>query len=168
LRPPVPAFLAALSVGVQVADPGLRVVAAPVVGVQPATEAAGLTAVAALVGVSPPTPDVFAGITQVSVSLEPLVTSISPATGARGTTSLALTITGSGLAGATAIDFLLNNAADGAITATNLASTADGTQVTVQISITSGATTGLRVVRIHAPAGTTTSVGAGGDVFTVQ
>ena len=164
----MPAFLAALSVGVLVADGGLRVVAAPAVGVQPAPEAAGLTAVAALVGVSPPTPDVFAGITQVSVSLEPLVSSISPAAAARGTTNLTLTMTGSGLGGATAIDFLLNNAADGAITATNLTATPDGTQATVQISITSGATTGPRVVRIHAPAGTTTSVGAGGNVFTVQ
>ena len=58
LRPPVPAFLAALPLGIQVTDPELRLVVAPGVGVQRAPDGAGLTIVAATIGVTPPRPDV--------------------------------------------------------------------------------------------------------------
>jgi YD repeat-containing protein len=185
LRPPVPVFLAAHAVGVQVADPSLRTLLAPGVGVQVADPGlrtlvapgvgvqrdpggAGLTVVAAEVGVSPPTPDAFAGVSPVSVSLEPLITSVSPASAVRGSVDLILAITGSGLAGAITIDFLLNNAPDTGITIVNLTAAPDGTQVAAQISIASTAVVGARVVQIRAPAGTTTAVGTGGNVLTVQ
>lgn len=168
LRPPVPAFLAALPLGVRVADPGLRVIAAPAVGVQPAPEAGGLTAFAVPVGVSPPMPHMFSGMSQVSVSFEPLITAIAPAAAARGSANVTLTITGSGLAGTIGLELLLNHVPDTAIAVTDLTAALDGTQVTAHLSITATAVSGPRVIRIHAAAGATTAVGTGGNVFTVQ
>jgi YD repeat-containing protein len=168
LRPPIPAFLAAAPVGIQFTDPGVRILAAATVGVQRAADSAGFAVVAPAIGVSPPMAAAFSGISQISVSLAPLITSISPATAPRGSTNLALTMTGSALAGVISLDFLLNSAPDGAITVTNLTATTDGTQATAQISIAASASPGPRVVRLRASAGTTTSVGAGGNVFTVQ
>jgi hypothetical protein len=183
LRPPAPAFLVARSVGVQVSDPSLRLLVAPGVGVQvsdpdlrPVLASAvgvqrapdGLAVVAADVGVSLPESAAFSGVSLVSVSRAPVITSMSPAAEARGATNLTLTMTGSDLAGATSVDFLLNNVPDPNIAVVNLTATPDGTGATAVISIAAGAAVGARVVRIQAPAGTTTSVGAGGNVFTVQ
>jgi YD repeat-containing protein len=150
LEPPVLRFLAAAQIGVQVADPGLRALVAPAIGVAPAM--GGAFSVAALV----------------SMSLEPLITSVSPAAAPRGATNLALTVTGSGLAAATGLEFLLNNAADAAVTVANVNAAPDGTHVTAQISIASTAAVGPRVVRGRTPAAATTSAGTGGNVFTVQ
>jgi hypothetical protein len=168
LRPPTLLFLAAALVGVQAADPGLRALVAPGVGVQRAPDGAGLTIVAAPIGVVPPVRDAFAGISQVTVGLEPLITSLVPAAAVRGATNLTLTLTGAGLAGVIGLELLLNHAVDPAIAVASLTATPDGTQATAQISIAATAAPGPRVVRIRAPAGTTTSVGAGGNVFTVQ
>jgi len=168
LRPPVPTFLAATSIGIQVIDRELRVVVAPGVGIQRAPDADGLTIVAPAIGVSPTVPEAFSGISQVSVSLAPVIASIVPAAAVRGSAGLSVTLTGSGLAGAMSLEFLLNNAPDPAITVANLTATADGMQAAAQISIAATAALGPRVARIRTPAGTTTSVGAGGDVFTVQ
>jgi YD repeat-containing protein len=168
LRPPIPLFLAAAPVGVQVVDPGLRALVASGVGVQRAPDGSGLTIVAAAIGVAPPTRDAFSGISQVSVGQEPLITSVSPAAAARASANLTLTMTGSSLAGVISLEFLLNNAPDPAITVANLTATSDGTRATAQISIAATTVLGPRVVRIRVPAGTTTSVGAGGNVFTVQ
>ncbi len=168
LQPPVPTFLAAASIGVQVTDPELRVVVAPGVGIQRAPDGDGLTIVAAAIGVSPPRPEAFSGISQVSVSLEPLIASVLPAAAVRGSANLSLTMTGSGLAGVISIEFLLNNAPDPAITVANLTATSDGMQAAAQISIAATAALGPRVVRIRTPAAMTTSVGAGGNIFTVQ
>jgi hypothetical protein len=107
-------------------------------------------------------------MSQVMVSLAPLITSVAPAAAPRGSTNLTLTMTGSGLAGVISLEFLLNYAPDAAFTVTNLTATSDGTQATAVISIASTAALGPRAVRIRAPAGTTTSAGAGGNVFTVQ
>ena len=168
LQPPVPAYLAAAPVGVQVVDTAPGVVVAPAIGVQRAPDGAGLTVVAAAVGVSPPTAVGFSGNSHVSVALEPLITSTAPAAGARGAANLVLTMTGSGLGGAMALEFLLNNIPDTAIGVANLTATADGTQATAAISISATAPLGPRVIRLRTPSGTTTSVGAGGNVFTVQ
>ena len=102
------------------------------------------------------------------MSLEPLITSVLPSAGVRGSTNLTLTMTGSGLAGAIGLDLLLNQVADSAITVTNLTASSDGTQVTAQISITATAVLGPRVVRLRAGAAATTAVGTGGNVLTVQ
>jgi hypothetical protein len=168
LRTPAIAFLAANPLGVQVTDQGLRPVVASGVGVQRAHDADGLTIVAAAIGVAPAIREAFAGTALVSVSLEPLITGISPSTAVRGAINVTLTVTGSGLAGITALEFLLNNAVDTAVTVAGLTAAADGTQLTAQISVATSAAAGPRVVRARGPAGATTSVGTGGNVFTVQ
>jgi YD repeat-containing protein len=168
LDPPVLRFLAAASLGIQVTDPGLRALAAPGVAVQPAPDAGALTIVAAAIGVAPPAREAFAGAAPLSVSLEPVITSISPATAARGSTNLALTVAGSGLAGITSIEFLRNDVVDTAVTVTNVTASPDGKQLTAQISIAATTPVGQRVVRGRGPTGVTTSAGTGGNVFTVQ
>jgi YD repeat-containing protein len=168
LQPPVPTFLAAASIGIQVIDPELRVVVAPGIGIQRAPDGDGLTIVAPAIGVSPPVPGAFSGVPQVSVSFEPFIAAIVPAAAVRGSSNLSLTMTGSGLAGPISLEFLLNNAPDPAMTVANLTATADGMQAAAQISIAATAALGPRVARIRTPAGTTTSVGVGGNVFTVQ
>jgi hypothetical protein len=104
---------------------------------------------------------------QVSVALTPTISSISPNSGAQGTANLSITITGKGLAGATAISFLLNGAIDNTITATNVTANVDGTQVTAEFSITSTAPIGFRIVRISTPNGTSPSIVLGGNTFSV-
>jgi len=151
LRPPAPAFLAASGVSLQRAP-----------------EAGGMTIVAGALGVAPALREALAATAPVSVSREPLITAVSPSAAARGATNLTLTVTGSGLAGATGLELLLNNAVDTAVTVANTTVAPDGTQITAQIAIAAGAVVGPRVVRASGPAGSTTSVGAGGNVFTVQ
>lgn len=168
LHPPLPTFLAAAPIGLQVTDPGPRMIVAPVVGVQRGPEGSGLTIVAAAIGVSPPVSEAFSGARPVSLSLEPLITSVVPNAAARGSANLTLTLAGSALAAATGVDFLLNNAPDAAITVVNLTAAADGAQATALISIGAVAALGPRVVRVRTPAGATTPVGTGGNVFTVQ
>ena len=103
-----------------------------------------------------------------SVAVEPVITSVVPSTGARGALSMLVTITGAGFAGATQLSFLRSNATDTTITVTNLQVNGDGTSATAEVSIAAGAVTGTRVVRITTPAGVSTPVGTGGDLFTVQ
>lgn len=166
LHPPVPAFLAAAPIGLRIADQGPRPIAAATVGVQRAPDAAGFV-LADSVGISPPRTGASASAS-VSVGVEPLITSVSPAAGARGATSLTLTVSGSGLAGAAGLELLLNHVSDPAITVTSLVAAPDGTAVTAQISIAATAALGPRVVRLHVASGSTTAVGTGGNVFTVQ
>lgn len=104
----------------------------------------------------------------ITVTLAPVITTVSPATAAPGTADLLITVTGSGLSGATALTFLLNNSPDGNISVANLAVNAEGTQATATISIAAGAALGGRVVQITTPAGASTPLGTGGNVFTVQ
>jgi YD repeat-containing protein len=151
IRPPQRGFLAARGVSVRVADSGPRPVIAPGVGVQ-FFGGGGVTAVAG----------------PAAVAFEPVITSVSPSSGPRGAADLSITITGSGLAGATRVSVLLNNIPDPNITVANFAVSPEGTQATVQLSIASTAALGPRVVQIAAPAATSTSAGTGGNVFTVQ
>src|SRR3990170_1576748 len=95
----------------------------------------------------------------VAVTLVPVITALTPASGAAGTLSLVLTLTGAGFTGATAVDVLLANALDPAITVSALALDGTGTTATVELAIAPGATPGLRVVRITTPAGPSTAVG---------
>ena len=109
----------------------------------------------------------FAAAAPTAVAVAPVVTAVTPATGARGA-SLTLTLSGSGFGGATAVALLRNNATDPTITVGNLAVSADGTQATVDIAIDASAPLGARVVRITTPGGSSTAVGTGGNLFTVQ
>jgi YD repeat-containing protein len=106
--------------------------------------------------------------TVVSVGLGPVISGVSPATGARGASGLTVTLTGAGFTGATQVTFLRNNAADSNITNSLVSVSPDGTQATLSVSIASGAVTGDRVVQISTPSGASTVVGTGANVFTVQ
>jgi hypothetical protein len=66
------------------------------------------------------------------------------------------------------VQFFNGATADANITVTNLTVDAQGTQITMQISIAAGASPGGRVVRVVTPAGTSTSVATGANGFTVQ
>jgi len=103
----------------------------------------------------------------VSVAAAPIISSMSPAAGARSA-SISITLAGTGLSGATGLTALLNGVADSAIGVSNLSVSPDGTQATVDLAIGSGATLGARVMQITTPTGVSTPAGIGGNVFTVQ
>jgi len=154
---PFTAYGAAPSVSVQVAPPTPPQAATP-------------SAVPVSVMVSPasaPTP-ATSEAAPVAVTMEPVVTGVAPASAARGTANLALTLTGAGLAGATSLTFLRNNAADSTITIADLIVNEAGTQATATISIAAGAATGGRVVQISKPGGNSTVASTGANVLTVQ
>ena len=139
------------TVSIQVTPTATTSAAAPTVGVRVDTGAQTTT-------VPPPT----------SVSLEPVVTSVVPATGARGAISMLVTFNGAGLTDASAVTFLRNNAADANITVANIQLNGDGTQATAEVTIAAGAAVGTRVVRITVPSGVSTAVGTNGNLVTVQ
>jgi YD repeat-containing protein len=151
--PPQPLYLAARGVSVSVAAP-------------PAVVDKNVNAsVSAKVAEGPAAAFVAAGLTAVAVA--PVVTSVTPASGARGET-LTLTLSGSGFAGATAVTLLRNNATDTTIGVANLAVNAEGTQATVDVTIGASAPLGPCVVQIRTPGGSSTAAGTGGNLFTVQ
>lgn len=164
----IPAYLATPGVSVQVAGAlppflatGVSVqVAAPLLVVDQSV----LGAVSVEVG--PGTSETTTAA--VSVSLQPVVTGVSPAIGAPATPSLALRVLGAGFGGATDVRFLRNNATDPDITVVTFSVSPDGTEVDVQIAIGPSAPLGARVVRITTPAGSSTADGTGGNLFTVQ
>jgi hypothetical protein len=80
--------------------------------------------------------------------LGPTVTGITPVSGTRGTT-VAVTITGTQLTGATAVT------AGGGITANTIVVNGTGTQLTANFVITNGAAPGPRDVRVTTPIGVT-------------
>ena len=125
------------------------------------------TSVTTAVSAQPAPASAFVAARATSASVAPVIVSVSPTSGARGS-SLAITIIGSGLAGGSALTFLRNNAADASITATDLSVNADGTQARATVVIASGAAVGARVVQISTPEATATAAGTGGNVFTVQ
>ena len=97
-----------------------------------------------------------------------MITGVSPSAGARGAFNLTVTLTGAGFNDATQVTFLRNNVADTTISVVLTGVNPDGTQATLSIAIASGAVTGARVVDITTSAGTSTVVGTGANVFTVQ
>jgi hypothetical protein len=92
----------------------------------------------------------------------PKVKTVSPNSAKAGST-FALTITGKNLGGATSVVFAVGDddgpgklgaaQADTAITSTNLAVSADGTQLTATVTIAASAAPGARDVRIVTPNG---------------
>lgn len=142
----------ATGVSVQVAEPSLvvnqSVLGAVSVEVEPGASAIATAAVA--------------------VAFEPVITSVSPATGAPATPSLAVRVLGAGFGGAIDVRVLRNNAADPDITVVTFSVSPDGTEVDVQIAIAPSAPVGARVIQITTPAGSSTAGGTGGNLFTVQ
>lgn len=102
-----------------------------------------------------------------SVQNAPTVTGVSPSSATRGTSGLTVTLTGVGFTGATGAAFRLGNAADSNITVSNLSVTND-TELTITVDVASGAATGLRVVQVTIPSGSSTVTGTGSNLFTVQ
>ena len=139
------------TVSIQVTPTATTSAAAPAVGVRVETGAQTTTVLPAT-----------------SVSLEPVVTSVVPATGAHGAISMLVTFNGAGLTDASAVTFLRNNAADANITVANVQLNGDGTQATAEVTIAAGAAVGARVVRFTVPSGVSTAVGTNGNLFTVQ
>jgi hypothetical protein len=117
--------------------------------------------------VAPPAPVVQGVSTLLSLALEPVVTGLTPTAVPAGST-FSLTVSGSGLAGTTVITFLRNDAADAAITVSNVTPGGDGTSVTADIDIAAGATPGGRVIQVTAGGAVSTPASTGGNVFTVQ
>jgi YD repeat-containing protein len=104
----------------------------------------------------------------VSVTRGPSISSISPSSVARGA-SVTLTISGANLDGAAALRFIRSSGAiDTAIAASNLSVNADGTQLTANLAVSSGAAIGTRVVVVTATSGSTQAVTAGANTITIQ
>ncbi len=101
-----------------------------------------------------------------------MVTAVQdPATGLpaqfpRGTTNQNVRLLGAGFTGATAVVFDLTTSPDPNITVNSF--TVDSpTQITVNITIATGAATGARVVRVTAAGVSSTAQGTGGNLLQV-
>ena len=141
------------------------------VSIAPAPSTTVNTLIAPAVSVGSPTPTAqaaFLAASPVAVALEPVITAVSPPTGARGVIGLSVLITGAGFTGAISVSFQMNGSNDANLSVTNLTVSPDGTGAMVTLSIASGAAPGPRVVRVITPAGTSTATGTGGNLFTVQ
>jgi hypothetical protein len=103
-----------------------------------------------------------------SMQTAPLVSGVSPATGAPGTTGLSVTLQGVGFAGTTSVALLRNNATDANVMVTGFTVVSD-TEMTVTVNIAPGAATGALVVKVTTASGASTPLGiTGRNVFTVQ
>ncbi len=115
---------------------------------------------------TPPTQAIPLPAVPVTGTRQPLITAVSPASVARGSTNVTLTLTGQGLSSPTALQFLLNGANDTTISVSNL--TARGsTQATATISIASTATIAARVLQLTAGGVNSTPAGTGTNVLQV-
>ena len=142
----------AATISVQVvAPPGATLATAPAVSLVP----------------SSPAPEAQAASTPVALAVEPVVSALSPDVGSAASV-FTLTITGAGLAGATGIAFLRDNAIDPIITAGELGPSEDGTVLTAEITIGPGALPGGRVVQVTADGAVSTAAPTRGNLFTLQ
>ncbi|MBI1821015.1 MAG: IPT/TIG domain-containing protein [Nitrospirae bacterium] len=112
-------------------------------------------------------PELFLS-TPLSVSLTPLINSISPMSAPAGSANLTITITGTGLSGATDVSFLLNGAVDSNLTSSNILVDSSGSSLTVVVKISNSATSGYRIVQISTPNGNSPATVLNGNIFTVN
>jgi len=139
------------------------------VATPPSTTVNAFTAPAVSVGFAASTTQTaFLTASPVGVTLQPVITSVTPSSGARGVAGLSVLLAGAGITGATSVSFQLNGSNDANLSLTDLAVSPDGTQATFTLAIASGAVPGPRVVRITTPGGTSTASGTGSNLFTVQ
>jgi len=103
----------------------------------------------------------------VSVSAVPVVTAVTPGSGARGA-AVNVTLTGAGLNGATALTVLRNGAADSTVTVSNLTPSPDGTSLTATLTIDASAPVGGRILQVTAGGRSTPPLGTGANAFTVN
>jgi hypothetical protein len=128
---------------------GAEVLAAPLtVGVTPAQGAQALSGA-------------------LSVTGGPVVRDLAPNSAPPGSTALPVTLTGGNLQGTSTIRFLQNGSVDSTLTASALVPAGDGTSVSFSLSISGSAATGIRVLQVVTPQGTSTDVDIGGNRFTV-
>ena len=169
---PVPVEAVLTADPTQVATARVRIVgqvsgmeaAAPVsVGVVPPSSPAASGPVS--VAVTPQSAPAASGL--VSVSRGPVVTAVSPNTGAQGSSNLPVSLSGANCQGASAIRFLRNGATDSSLTASTVSASGDGTSVNFILAISASAPTGPRVVQVVTPQGTSTNFDLGMNVFTV-
>jgi YD repeat-containing protein len=113
-----------------------------------------------------PSPSISAA--PVGVSVGPIITGVSPAVVANGATAISVTLTGSAFQDATQVTFLRNNAPDTSVAASLVNVSADGTQAIVSVSVVPNSTLGARVMQITTASGTSTPLGIGMNVLTVQ
>ncbi|MCI0372471.1 MAG: hypothetical protein L0214_14150, partial [candidate division NC10 bacterium] len=98
----------------------------------------------------------------------PIVTAITPTSAVHGSTVSPFTVTGTNLLGATRVDFLRGDGTpDPAITATDIAVTADGTTLTATVTIAGTAALGPRTVSVTTPGGTSDATLSPATTFTV-
>jgi len=114
----------------------------------------------------PPPPGTVVG-RDVSVTNGPLITAVSPSSGIQGASNLAVTLRGVNLNGATALTFLLNRTSDGSISASGLSVTPEGTEAQATLTITATAPLGPRAVVITTPAGPSSTLELGTNIFSV-
>lgn len=120
--------------------------------------------------VGPPEPALTASplpASAVSVSSIPVITGVTPGSGARGG-SVALTLTGVGLANPTTLVLLRNGTADPLITVSGLTAEPDGTRLTASLTIDATAPVGGRILQVTAGGRTSTPLGTGTNTFVVQ
>ncbi|MGH9833305.1 MAG: IPT/TIG domain-containing protein [Blastocatellia bacterium] len=105
--------------------------------------------------------------TAVSAVKGPYISSIAPASLARGATAT-ITITGQDLAGATEVRFLLpSGQPDTSITASSIQVNAAGTQLTAAATVAAAAAVDDRIVTVTATAGRSPSTGLGQNIIRV-
>jgi len=124
--------------------------------------------VGAILSVLPAAPRILLSTSgPVSVAIEPVVTGVVPARAAPGET-VAMTLSGHGLAGAVSLVLLRNDAVDHQIRVANFAVNPAGTQATANVSVDAAAPAGPRVVQVATSTRRSSPVGSGGNVFTLQ
>lgn len=101
-----------------------------------------------------------------SAAIVPVITAVAP-NSARRNTTVAITVSGANLTGATGLTFLGDSAPDTAITVSNIAVNAGGTTLTANVVIAGTATIGTHTIRADHPGGNSTVGRTGVNVFTV-
>jgi YD repeat-containing protein len=169
ILPPLSATTVSRAISVSVATPNVvdRSLTASVSVAVMATPTTSAAAPAVSVSVAG-TGQATSAAPPASVSIEPVIASIVPASGARGAISMFVTLNGAGFTGASDVTFLRNNVADTNITVANIQVNGDGTQATAEVTIAAGANVGAHAVRITTPSGVSTAIGTGGNIFTVE
>ncbi|HKW99307.1 MAG TPA: hypothetical protein VJN43_16320 [Bryobacteraceae bacterium] len=106
----------------------------------------------------------------------PAVTGLNPTSGAAGTT-IALTITGTKLTGATEVELDTpssmemghgSSGGDDSIKVTGVTVNAAGTQITCNVQISASAAKGARVVRVQTPGGESSKMPSAANTFTIN
>ena len=109
----------------------------------------------------------FASAEPVTLRVAPVVTGVTPSSGARGET-VRLTLTGVGLEGVTRVELLAGATVDQALTTTEPSVADDGHEATLDVHIAAEAGLGPRVVRVLTPTATSGAAALGDNLFTVR